>query len=155
MTRNLFTDANRLLINVPVKAQHTRAFLMPHEQDSRKKRKMPGPRRPEDKKGRRMKALKPQKMGAAKPTRRKKVCKPRWPTTETDASATEQILVPVKLEVPNVDPTRAFAALPRFLEQEAPDDVQDEGGEGEGEGWYDSFSSALAAGFTAKPSAGE
>jgi hypothetical protein len=135
MTRNFFTDANRLIINVPVKAQHTRAFVMPHEQDSRKKRKMPGPRRPEDKKKRRMRALKPQKI-AAKQTRRKKVVKSRWPgapepnTTDTDTGQ-GQILVPVKLEVPNVDPTRAFAALPRLLEEEAADV--------KGESWEDAF----------------
>jgi hypothetical protein len=103
MTRNFFTDVNRLVINVPIQAQHKRAFIMPHEQDSRKKRKMPGPRRPEDKKGRRMRALKPQKV-AAKQTRKKKpVLKPRW----QDEPYRQPVVV--KLEVPNVDPTRAFA----------------------------------------------
>jgi hypothetical protein len=130
MTRNFFTDVNRLTINVPVQAQHRKAFTMPHEQDSRKKRKMPGPRRPEDRKGKRQRALKPQKV-AGKQARKKK--KPqlfirqqqqqqqraeptvRWQDQlyrqpmESDSEGhprARERPVPVKIEIP--DPTRGF-----------------------------------------------
>jgi hypothetical protein len=108
MTRNFFTDVNRLVINVPVQAQHKRTLVMPHEQDSRKKRKMPGPRKPEDKRGKRMRALKPQKV-AAKQTRKKKpVLKTRWQEEPYRQPQEQEHPVRVKLERVNLDPTRAF-----------------------------------------------
>ena len=117
MTRNLMTDVNRLVINVPLQAQHKRTFIMPHEQDSRKKRKMPGPRKPEDKKGRRLRTLKPQKVAAPKQARRKKKQQflPRWQDEayrqpEADVvAAPPPSLVPVKIEPPAFDPSRLFA----------------------------------------------
>jgi|WetSurMetagenome_2_1015567.scaffolds.fasta_scaffold00112_21 hypothetical protein len=79
---------------------------MPHEQDSRKKRKTPGPRRPEDKKGKRGRSMKVQKVaGSAKqPRKKKKALAPsRW-----------QQEVPVKREpaAVAVDPARMFDAVP-------------------------------------------
>lgn len=119
MTRNLMTDVNRLVINVPVQAQHRRTLIMPHEQDSRKKRKMPGPRKPEDKKGRRLRTLKPQKVAAPKqPRKKKKQTLPRWqeqpyraPEADFVASLPPPMaVVPVKIEQPAFDPSRLFGA---------------------------------------------
>jgi len=139
MTRNLLTDVNRLVINVPVQAQHRRTFTMPHEQDSRKKRKMPGPRKPEDKKGRRLRTLKPQKVTAPRQARKKKTkqlpARPPSPILSAAEAAPprwqeepyRQPTVAVKLEPVAVafNPTQMFAAIPTEIFDDDPlqDDV--------------------------------
>jgi len=138
MTRNLLTDVNRLVINVPVQAQHRRTLIMPHEQDSRKKRKMPGPRKPEDKKGRRLRTLKPQKVTAPRQARKKKTKQlPARPSSPPPSSAVPPLrwqeepyrlpMVPVKLEPAAVtfNPTQMFAAIPTEIFDDD-DPVQDD-----------------------------
>jgi hypothetical protein len=126
MTRNFFTDVNRLVINVPMQAPHRRAFVMPHEQDSRKKRKMPGPRKPEDKKNRRLRALKPQKVGGggagAKQPRKKRV--PRIPRWQDQPYRQPVDTVPVKLERFDEDPTQSFVMPELFQFAEPPPPTQ-------------------------------